>query len=73
MYSEISLENLYVVIGALRVNNFYIHDSRTSHIATSSQTTRTVINIPADWQQRSSSLEHHPPTKRIIKIPKLST
>ena len=42
-----------------------------SHIATSSQTTRTVINIPADWQQRSSSLEHHPPKKMIIKIPKL--
>ena len=42
-----------------------------SHIATSSQTTHTVINIPADWQQRSSSLEHHPPKKMIIKIPKL--
>ena len=42
-----------------------------SHNATSSQTTRTVINIPADWQQRSSSLEHHPPKKMIIKIPKL--
>ena len=42
-----------------------------SYIATSSQTTGTVINIP-DLQQHASSPEHHPP-KRIIKTPKLLT